>query len=506
MALTLVITACSIDLPAPRQWPVTGVALNRTSLALNLWTGTNYDYRTAALTVNIFPERASQAVVWGSSDNNVARVEDGVVTAVAAGTAIITVIARDGGVMANCSVQVLNEAPGAVTGVTLDPDSLTLYLGDAAVTRSKTLTPVLEPVFVTNETVTWATSNAAVATVNQNGVVTAVAPGTADITVTADGGHTAVCTVRVTPLLAQFRSIADFLTAGNAYYKPNYDFGSDPVSKGDTLTHTSTYTGGAPNQPNFVIDYNTYNNNLFGTAGAKNLVPKFEPNSVPAGDIDADSYRSHTQFNYAAIANYAFTGYRQNHPWGINSITTNSSGGGTTRAGHTWAAGISAYAANTNTVQYSGIGVDLGEKGKYIDTVLIYAGGNIEDTFAFNSIDNNDAKCPGITLEYMPDTVAAETTFKLLYKANLFGKSTDNWNDPTANNNWPAPGYLRSPWISGGKIVPNGSSWVYVFHFEQPVLARYLRCNFEQAPVAAPATGYLGRAFVNSFEVYNTRE
>jgi hypothetical protein len=160
--------------------------------------------------------------------------------------------------------------------------------------------------------------------------------------------------------------------------------------------------------------------------------------------------------------------------------------------------------ANTNDVQYSGIGVDLG-KDTFIDMVMVYAGGNTTATSAFNSTDAN-AQCPSITLEYMPDTLAnAQITFDKLYKANLYDVPTDKWNNPAEDNNWPAPGYPGSPWISGGQIVPNGSSWVYVFHFEQPVVARYLRCNFEQAPVAAPATGYLGRAFVNSFEAYNTR-
>ena len=503
-------TACAYDPPDPRQQPVTGIAHNKTNLALNLWTGENFDYKTANLRVNIFPEKANRAVTWGSSNNNVARVADGLVTAVAKGTAIITAIAKDGGLMAICSVVVVDQEPGPVEGVSI-PDSLTLYLGG---TDRQTLIPVFSPIFVTDERVTWSTGNPAVARVNQDGTVTAAGAGTASITVTtADGGFTDTCVVTVTPLAAQFGSIAAFLAA--AYYKPGFDFGTDPVAKGDTASNTSTWTGTNTNHPDFVLNY-TYNYDLFGKAGAKNLVPQFEPPKdsdnkyFPSGTLGSDPYRSHTQFNNAAIAHYAFTGYRQAHPWGVNSLTpAPSAGAGTTRAGQTWSVGVTAYAANTNTVQYSGIGVDLG-RNTYIDTVMIYAGGNITNTSAFNSMDTN-AKCPGITLEYMPDTASARAVFNALYKANV-NVPTANWNNPAGNNNWPPPGlpgepaYPGSPWKQGGKIVPNGSSWVYVFHFEQLVLARYLRCNFEQAPVAAPAAGYLGRAFVNSFEVYNTKE
>ena len=506
--LTLALTACLYDPPVPtRQLSVTGISLNRTSLALNLWTSEDYDYKTAALTVNILPEKASQAVIWGSSDANVATVVNGMVSAVAPGTAVITVITADGGLMANCSVVVADQEPGAVAGVSL-PAGLTLYLGG---TNQQTLTPVFSPLFVTDERITWSSGNPAVATV-AGGTVNAVGAGTADITTrTADGGFIDTCTVTVTPLVAQFETIAAFLVAGNAYYKPGFDWGTDPVALGDTASNTSTWSGTNTNNADFVLNY-TYNTNLFGKAGAGNLVPQFEhPQTTigiydAAGTIPTGPYRSLTQYNYAAIAHYAFTGFRQAHPWGINAI----GGTNTSRSGQTWSTGVAAHAANTNTVQYSGIGIDLGADTA-IDTVMIYAGGNITNNRPFNSrdslsiSDDDYAGCPGITLEYMPYTAANTAVFNNLYKANLFNVPTDNWNKAASENNWPPPGYQGSPWIGGGKIVPDGSSWVYVFHFEQPVSARYLRCNFEQEPATAPGTGYLGRAFVNSFEVYNTK-
>ena len=82
----------------------------------------------------------------------------------------------------------------AVTGVTLNKTEATL----TAKGQTVQLTATVAPANATNKNVTYATSNAAVATVSESGLVTAVAKGTADITVTtADGNKTAVCKVTV---------------------------------------------------------------------------------------------------------------------------------------------------------------------------------------------------------------------------------------------------------------------------------------------------------------------
>lgn len=80
-----------------------------------------------------------------------------------------------------------------VTGVTLNKASTTL-----TVDGTETLTATVAPGDATNRAVTWSSGNPSVAAVDTNGVVTAVAPGTATITVTTeDGNHTADCTVTV---------------------------------------------------------------------------------------------------------------------------------------------------------------------------------------------------------------------------------------------------------------------------------------------------------------------
>ncbi|WP_287640554.1 Ig-like domain-containing protein, partial [Bacteroides sp.] len=128
---------------------------------------------TATLVVTILPEDATdKAVTWTSSDEAVATVSNGVVTAVKEGTATITATA--GGKSAQCTVTV-KKGVVAVTGITLSQTSLSLEEG-----KSATLTATVQPSNATDKTVSWSSSNTSVATVS-NGVVTAVKEGTATI-------------------------------------------------------------------------------------------------------------------------------------------------------------------------------------------------------------------------------------------------------------------------------------------------------------------------------------
>ena len=91
------------------------------------------------------------------------------------------------------------DATTAVTGVTLNKSAAEMTVGG----ETLTLIPTVLPNNATNKSVTWTSSDGNVATVN-NGVVTAVAAGTANITVTTvDGNKTATCVVTVSnPALA----------------------------------------------------------------------------------------------------------------------------------------------------------------------------------------------------------------------------------------------------------------------------------------------------------------
>ena len=84
-------------------------------------------------------------------------------------------------------------SPVLVTSVTLDQQALSLTVDDTA-----QLTATVQPEDAYNKNVTWSSSDTSVATVGSDGLVTAVAPGAATITVTTqDGSFTVQCTVTV---------------------------------------------------------------------------------------------------------------------------------------------------------------------------------------------------------------------------------------------------------------------------------------------------------------------
>ena len=165
---------------------VIGVLLDKKSLTLVI-----DDFET--LTATVHPENAAdKSVTWSSSNSNVATVDNnGKVTAISEGYAIITVTTNDGGFTATCPVTVNQKIP--VTSVFLDKISLTLVKGDF-----ETLTATVYPENAADKSVTWSSSDSGVATVYNNGKVYATSLGSAKIMVkTNDGGYQDYCDVTV---------------------------------------------------------------------------------------------------------------------------------------------------------------------------------------------------------------------------------------------------------------------------------------------------------------------
>ena len=120
-----------------------------------------------------------------------------------------------------------NDKVISVTGVSLDESSITLDVGG-----SKTLAATVTPDNATNKKVRWTSDNETVATVSEDGVVTAVAGGTAVITATThDGLFTATCTVTVNAPDAAPTITTDTLPDGKV---------------GEAYSQTLTATGTAP--------------------------------------------------------------------------------------------------------------------------------------------------------------------------------------------------------------------------------------------------------------------
>ena len=315
--------------------PVTSVKLNKNTLYLVV-------DGTETLTATVEPKNATdQTLTWSSDKPEIAKVENGVVTAVASGTATITATANGGsGISATCEVTVepktytiqvapaeltfdavqvgytqpaaqtititntgnqqvtvklpiatnfdiaagkgfengsatiepngtatftvqpkaglavgeyeealtvSNQNAGEVTltltfqvnpvpvsGLTLNQNTLALFAGDSA-----TLTAAVTPENATNKTLTWSSSNTAVATVDQSGKVTAVAPGTAAITVTTNDGSGKVASCPVTVTAKTYALTIDPAAIGFGTVQPGY---TQPAAREITVKNTGNQT------------------------------------------------------------------------------------------------------------------------------------------------------------------------------------------------------------------------------------------------------------------------
>ncbi|MDO4193020.1 MAG: leucine-rich repeat protein, partial [Erysipelotrichaceae bacterium] len=141
------------------------------------------------LEVTRTPANSGDDLYWETSDGNTLTVDqNGTVTAVKSGSAVIKVRNEDGSVSDTVEIIVAVE----VTGITLNKTEGTLAKGG-----EEQLTATVKPDNATFKDVKWRSSNQGVVRVDQTGHVTAVGGGTAVVTAEADGGITATCTYSV---------------------------------------------------------------------------------------------------------------------------------------------------------------------------------------------------------------------------------------------------------------------------------------------------------------------
>lgn len=160
------------------SYPVTGIKVSPDTLTL-----TKKD-ETAQLTAEVTPSYAdNKRVTWQSSDEKVATVdENGKVTAVGNGTATITATSVSGSYTATVSVTV--KIPVEIQKLTIEAEKETLTkIGESTELKVK-----IEPENADLQKLLWKSDNEKVATTDENGKVTAVGNGTAEITVTTEDG------------------------------------------------------------------------------------------------------------------------------------------------------------------------------------------------------------------------------------------------------------------------------------------------------------------------------
>lgn len=168
--------------------PLTRIAINTAGLTTTLNVG-----QTVKLPVSYTPSNGSidTRLRWETDTPSVARVdEQGVVTAIGIGKAVITAISVENEKLTSkVTITVLDST---VTGVKVTPVSAKVKVG-ATTTLKAEVTPKNG-----NQTVTWSSSHPSIASVDNGGKVTGISQGTATITArTVEGGFTAAATVTV---------------------------------------------------------------------------------------------------------------------------------------------------------------------------------------------------------------------------------------------------------------------------------------------------------------------
>lgn len=198
---------------------------------------------TYKINYSVSPENnKEEGLKWSSSDENVATVANGVITAKGKGECVITAESEKG----------VTESFNVT--VEINPKDIRLSNTVSNITVGKTLQLTAEvlPADANNKTVKWTASDSGVATVDQNGLVKAVTPGSCVITVSAANGVEAKCSVTVTKPLEDtlilgswevyyLEASADY---GSSYQPYQYDEGDGAVFKEDN-TCTITWWGNA---------------------------------------------------------------------------------------------------------------------------------------------------------------------------------------------------------------------------------------------------------------------
>ena len=181
-------------LSSSEEPPITttsSIYLNKNELSLK-------EGESETLTVGFEEISSSTKVIWSSSDEKVATVDNGKITAKSIGNTIITVSTEDGQYKDTCNVSVIEKdiltEPTIVkiTSISLNKSSLCLYVGS-----TETIVATVLPNNVTDKSLVWSSSNSNIATV-ENGKIIAKDVGSTIITVSnKDGTKKATCDVTV---------------------------------------------------------------------------------------------------------------------------------------------------------------------------------------------------------------------------------------------------------------------------------------------------------------------
>lgn len=174
-----------------------------TSYTLNVISPATYMYfeepnvtlvkgQSKKLNLIVKPDDCTDTITYNSSDSDVSVDSNGVITASEYYTGTYTITAESSsGAKATCQVKVINP-PVIATGLELNYTEKTMLVGEVLILKG-----TFTPADATDKTLTWKSSNENVATVSQNGSVTAKSGGKVTITATTSNGIVAGCVISI---------------------------------------------------------------------------------------------------------------------------------------------------------------------------------------------------------------------------------------------------------------------------------------------------------------------
>ena len=174
-----------------------------TSYTLNVISPATYMYfeepnvtlvkgQSKKLNLIVKPDDCTDTVTYKSSDSDLSVDSNGVITANENYTGTYTITAESSsGATATCQVKVINP-PVIATGLELNYTEKTMLVGEVLILKG-----TFTPADATDKTLTWKSSNENVATVSQNGSVTAKSGGKVTITATTSNGIVAGCVISI---------------------------------------------------------------------------------------------------------------------------------------------------------------------------------------------------------------------------------------------------------------------------------------------------------------------
>ena len=181
---------CNVEVVADKgengNVALTAIALDKTSLLMEVG-------ESVTLNPVFTPANATNKSVKWNCDSSAAEVYEGVVTALSVGQATVSVTADDGGYKALCNVEVVADKNAVfVESIEFSEESYAMIVGDVLA-----LIPTVLPENADNKTLVWSTQDTSIISVDEQGMVEALAIGNATVTALATDGSGVSATVAI---------------------------------------------------------------------------------------------------------------------------------------------------------------------------------------------------------------------------------------------------------------------------------------------------------------------